>query len=692
MGASPPRAGPPADQRIAVLAPRGRDAAVVETLLRGNGVGVQVGATLPGLIGAISGEAEAVDAAIVTEEALAGQSVDGLFAWLETQPPWSDFPFIVLASRHEGARPAWQGAMLERLRNAVLLERPLSGETLASAALAALRARDRQHQLHEHFEAREAAAAALRQLNGTLESRIDERTAAVRAASAALRASEAQFRAYFDNFPECLFVVDVTPDDQFLYHAYNPAAERSFGLCTADVRGQPPEAFLAAPLAAQARSALAHCLATGTVHRFAHEVGLAAGPATFDTVLTPLRDPAGRIARILGASRDVTERNRLEDRLRQAQKLEAIGQLTGGIAHDFNNLLQVISGGLALLDSRGAEAARRAQLIEVLRRATQRGAELTRRLLTVARRQALRPESIDLGAWIEDGVRDLLARTLRGDVVVATDIAPGLPPVLADPAELELTLLNLAVNARDAMPEGGRLTIAARAETQDGISREGLRGDFLIVSVIDTGLGMTADIQARVFEPFFTTKGVGEGTGLGLAQVYGFAQQSGGTVRLVSAPGEGTVVSLVLPCSPDPARREGAPARPRQAGRDQAAGAILVVEDDEDVAALVVDMLAQLGYAPTRVASAGAALGALADGRRIDLMFTDVIMPGGMNGVALAAEAQHRRPGLPVLFTTGYSGSARLPAAADQVLRKPYSMEDLAAAVSAALGRSRIGA
>ncbi|GAC1489140.1 MAG: hypothetical protein NVS2B11_14580 [Acetobacteraceae bacterium] len=365
--------------------------------------------------------------------------------------------------------------------------------------------------------------------------------------------------------------------------------------------------------------------------------------------------------------------------------MEAVGQLTGGVAHDFNNLLQVVLSGLTLMD-RVKDPGRRAQVAESVRRAAQRGGELTKRLLTIARRQALRPEPIDLGLWIRDGAGELLARTLRGDIRTQVNVPVGLPPIEADPAELELAVLNLAVNSRDAMPEGGTLTLSADVIDVDELTDpDRLSGAFVRLSVSDTGLGMSAETQTRVFEPFFTTKEVGKGTGLGLAQVYGFARQSGGGVRLRSAPGEGTTVSLLLPVS-HRAAPVAAVDPPGQDGPPALGAAVLVCEDDDDVAALVVDMLTQLGHEPTRVGTAAAALGALADGRDVDLLFTDVMMPGGMDGLALAREAGRRRPGLPVLLTTGYTGGG--PGAEPiglPVLRKPYRIDELAKALQKAL-------
>ena len=377
------------------------------------------------------------------------------------------------------------------------------------------------------------------------------------------------------------------------------------------------------------------------------------------------------------------ERARIEASLRQAQKIEAIGQLTGGIAHDFNNLLMVISGGLEMLD-RQTDPARRRRLMDGMHHAAQRGAGLTRKLLAFSRRQQLKPESIDLARQI-GGMREILDRSLRGDVHVEFNFANDLWPVEVDPGELELVVLNLAVNARDAMPDGGSLLV--RAENLVDTAE----AEFVRLSFADTGTGMTPEVQARVFEPFYTTKEVGKGSGLGLAQVHGFAKQSGGSVLIDSHVGRGTTIELMLPRSrntPSAGERHlvDLHVEPR---RRPAAGAVLLVEDDDEVAALVCEMLDQLGYAVTRVASAAAALGALADGRGIDIMFSDIMMPGGMNGVELAREVRSRKPGLPVLLTSGYAGASRAQAEAEgmRILTKPYGIDDLAMALDEARQR-----
>jgi PAS domain S-box-containing protein len=411
-------------------------------------------------------------------------------------------------------------------------------------------------------------------------------------------------------------------------------------------------------------------------------LNVAGGPRLFDFSMRPVRDHTGAVVSLVTEAVDITEQRRAEESLRQSQKIEALGQLTGGVAHDFNNLLMVISAGLELIDRR-LEPAQRARILNGMRQAVQRGSGLSRQLLGFSRRQALRPEPVLLSQRI-GSMRELLQRSLRGDIHVLTDFSPDLWTVEVDPGELELVILNLAVNSRDAMPAGGRILISGHNVAN--MTEGELRGDFVCLAVQDSGTGMTADVIAHAFEPFFTTKEIGKGSGLGLAQTHGFVRASGGFVRIDSTVGSGTTISLYLPRSfKTPADHCGDEVTVSALGAARK-GRVLLVEDDDEVAALTMDMLQQLGYETVRVASAEAALGALANGRAIDLVFTDVMMPGAMNGIGLARELRRRRPELPVLLTSGYSDSGWREAGVSnaEMLAKPYRLEELALALTAA--------
>lgn len=384
--------------------------------------------------------------------------------------------------------------------------------------------------------------------------------------------------------------------------------------------------------------------------------------------------------RIVGVIADVTHRRAVEERLRQTQKIEALGQLTGGVAHDFNNLLQVISGGLQVL-ARQSDPQRRERIFASMRQAVDRGASLCRQLLAFSRRQSLKPEAVDLKRLIGE-MGELLNRGLRSDVQIHTAFADELWPVEVDRGELELVVLNLALNARDAMPNGGRIEVSAR--NCRALADPDLNGDFVRLDIADSGVGMSPEILAHAFEPFFTTKEVGSGSGLGLAHAHGFAKASGGVVQIASTPGSGTLVSLFLPRTlkvPALGPHLMSPA----SDIATSAGQVLVVEDDDEVAALTVEMINQLGYDTTRVASAEAALGALADRRSVDIVFSDIMMPGRMNGVELAQEIRRRRPDMPVLLTSGYAEGVRRNAAAQQIkiIPKPYRIDELRDALAA---------
>jgi signal transduction histidine kinase/ActR/RegA family two-component response regulator len=383
-------------------------------------------------------------------------------------------------------------------------------------------------------------------------------------------------------------------------------------------------------------------------------------------------------------NQQMAERGKAEEALRQSQKMEAIGRLTGGVAHDFNNLLMVASSGVELLD-RTDDPAKRKALTAGVRQAIERGAALTRQMLAFSRRAPLTTEVLHLPSRIE-GLGFLLGRGLREDIEVVLDLPDDLWPVEADPGELELALLNLAVNARDAMPNGGRLTLSA-----DNAPGEGDEPDRVWLTVSDTGAGMPQSVVSRVFEPFFTTKEVGQGTGLGLSQVYGFVRSSGGDIGVTSVEGVGTTFTLCLPRSHKAAVAPG-PAAVAAAGPDRTRGAegrLLLVEDDDAVAAGVGHMVRDLGYSYVRAAQAADALRLLEQGEAFDLVFSDMVMPGEMDGLALAKAIRERHPGLPVVLTTGFSEAAAAAAAERfRLLSKPYGIEALAAILGDALGEA----
>jgi len=375
------------------------------------------------------------------------------------------------------------------------------------------------------------------------------------------------------------------------------------------------------------------------------------------------------------------EREKAEEALRQSQKMEAIGRLTGGIAHDFNNLLMVASSGIELLD-RTEDPKKRRTLSEGVRQAVERGAALTRQMLAFSRRSPLKADVLDLPTQVE-GLRFLLERSLREDIEVVVDMPAGLWRVEADAGELELALLNLAVNARDAMPNGGTLTVSGQ-----NVPGEGGAQDRVCLRVRDTGTGMSPAVASRVFEPFFTTKEVGRGTGLGLSQVYGFVRSSGGEITVESREGAGTVFSLCLPRSEKAATIPGgAPEAAAVAGpARRRGGRILLVEDDDAVAAGVGHMLRDLGYTYVRAAQAADALTTLEGGQAFDLVLSDMVMPGEMDGLALGKEIRQRRPDLPVVLTTGYSEAASAAAGENfRLLLKPYGIGQMEAVLGEAM-------
>jgi signal transduction histidine kinase len=549
---------PPRTERALILAPRGRDAVVAKGIMRDAGIHSEICLDLDELVQEIK---RGADVAVLTEEAARSPDARALVDWISSQPPWSDFPFILMTKHGGGLERNPAAAQLtENLGNVTFIERPFHPTTLVSVVRTGLRGRRRQHEG--------------RRLNEDLESRVQERTQELAAAN---------------------------------------------------------------------------------------------------------RQLLGQIA----------ERERVESTLRQMQRLEAVGQLTSGVAHDFNNLLTVVLGNIGFLEKEFAVNGingRSSQRLGYMRTAAERGAKLTDQLLSFSRRQRLEPRSLDLNETVI-GMRDLLQSTMGGTIHIETKHHCGLWPALVDPTQLELAVLNLAINARDAMPVGGTLKV----ETKNAVlgpprSLEAPpAGEFVAVSVSDSGTGMTDDIRAKVFEPFFTTKEVGKGSGLGLSQVLGFAKQSGGGVCIDSCVGAGTSVHIYLP------RAEAnlairAPAPTRVAAADALRGlTILLIDDDNAVREVTRATLHELGYKVLEAGSGGAALELIEREPKIDLMIADFAMPG-MNGAEVARLAQAKRPKLPVLFVTGFADRTVLSGISEaQIISKPFIDDELAQKVRLAL-------
>ncbi len=556
--------------RVLVHAPRGRDAAVVKGVVEPNHQ-VEVcpdGAALR------RGLDQGAAAAVVTEEALSDPAVDvSLTHWLTAQPPWSDFPFIVLASKQPGPRPAAAVAALHRLGNVILLERPLNAETLSSAADAAVRARRRQYATRQHLEEISRTQSEVELLNSQLELRIEKRT----------------------------------------------------------------------------------------------------------------RELASANDRLM---KEIAERERAQAALTQVQKMEAIGRLTGGIAHDFNNLLHVVNMNLELI-ALYAKEEKVKPVIERARSAARRGAKLTGQLLSFARSQSLLPKLTHVNELLL-GMKDLLEISAGPGVSVQYELCDTRAAVIVDPSQLEMAVLNLAVNSRDAMPQGGVLKISTCSQ-QRGAGDEGQLspGEYVVIHVSDTGGGIAPQLLAKVFDPFFTTKPLGSGTGLGLSQVYGFARQSGGLAFIRSEPDKGTTVEMVFPAAPadaqPPAEHGPGPVMPQGAK----SGHILVVEDDAEVRRVIVECLGLIGYRVTDAGNGTEGLAAIA-AEKPDVLVVDYAMPD-MTGAEVISKAREMVGDLPVILATGYADMAAVERLAGRpaILRKPFDINSLGEAVSRALQRDR---
>jgi signal transduction histidine kinase/CheY-like chemotaxis protein len=549
------------NERILVLAPMGRDARAAAQQFAEAGLACEISSTLEDLSERLD---QGAGLALIAEEAFHRVSNESINAWVAHQPPWSDFPFIVLTTRHSSVHAhALRLRLLESLGNVSLLERPLEPVTLVSAVRAALRARRRQYEVRDHLLEREHSAARLEEL-------VQDRTKQLMDSNRLLRS-------------------------------------------------------------------------------------------------------------------EIAERKNAQTALLHAQKVELMGQMTGGIAHDFNNLLTAVLGNLELATRRmGDEKIRR--FLNSAAQAAQRGAKLTAQLLAFARKQRLQSEPTDVNALVS-GLGDLLFRTIGATIRIETILQKDLWPAMIDAGQIESIIVNLAINARDAMPEGGRLTISTANAGKDDRRRprDLAAAEYVVVSVRDTGTGMTNEVLSKVFEPFFTTKPVGKGTGLGLSQAHGITTQLGGGVRIDTQVGKGTTIAVYLPRAERTAMQhphtDAAIALPQEVGD----ATILVVDDDRDVRDLAVACLEAIGYRVIAADGIDAAMAIVGRPEPIDLLLIDIAMPE-VNGIDAARAILIERPKLPVLFMTGYAGAAAAEhAPAKNLLAKPFTVTEMATKVEDAL-------
>jgi PAS domain S-box-containing protein len=491
--------------------------------------------------------------------------------------------------------------------------------------------------------------------------------------------SERSFRLLVEGVADyALFMLDPTG----IVTSWNIGAQRIKGYTPAEILGQHFSRFYTETDRANGKPARALATARQT-GRYEEDGWRVRKDGTFfwaSVVIDPIFED-DKLVGFAKITRDMTERRdaqlkleQVQKHLAEAQKLDALGQLTGGVAHDFNNLLMVISGSVHILRKNAASDPKVQRALSAIDTATKRGAALTSQLLTFARRQSVNPQAVVVAERI-DAVREVLDTGAGSSVRLAYDYGPGLWPVTVDVSEFETALVNLVINARDAMPGGGTVTVAAH-NCADAPTSGHESGDFVAISVADTGIGIAPDVLAKIFDPFFTTKAVGKGTGLGLSQVHGFAHQAGGLVKVESELGKGTKVTILLP------RERGDPLAAKHTVSEMAGtGTVLLVEDNPDVASVSSSLLEQLGYTVRRVADAEAALREI-ERNNIDLVFSDIVMPGKFDGLSLARRLREIRPDLPILLATGYSEAAADVRGDFPILRKPYEIHQLSQAIA----------
>jgi PAS domain S-box-containing protein len=489
--------------------------------------------------------------------------------------------------------------------------------------------------------------------------------------------SERSFRLLVEGVADyALFMLDPTG----VVNSWNIGAQRIKGYSPDEILGQHFSRFYTATDRANGKPARA--LSIAMQHgRYEEDGWRVRKDGTFfwaSVVIDPIYED-GRLVGFAKITRDITERReaqlkleQMQKHLAEAQKLDALGQLTGGVAHDFNNLLMVISGSLHFLRKAAGDDPKVQRAVAAIEAATKRGAALTSQLLTFARRQSVNPQAIDVAERI-DAIREVLDTGVGSSVQLAYQFGPNVWPVTVDVSELETALVNLVINARDAMPSGGTIAVAAHNCAD---MHEPKAGDFVAISVADSGVGIAPDVLARIFDPFFTTKPVGKGTGLGLSQVHGFAHQAGGSIKVESELGKGTKVTIFLP-------RERNDPRVQEHNNPEitGSGTVLLVEDNPDVASVSLNLLEQLGYTVRRVADAEAALHEI-ERNNVDLVFSDIVMPGEIDGLHLARRLREIRPDLPILLATGYSDAAADVRGDFPILRKPYEIHQLSQAIA----------
>jgi PAS domain S-box-containing protein len=488
--------------------------------------------------------------------------------------------------------------------------------------------------------------------------------------------SERSFRLLVENVADyALYMLDPTG----IITSWNTGGERIKGYSSGEILGQHFSRFYTETDRANGRPARALRIAREQ-GRYEEEGWRVRKDGTFfwaSVVIDPIRED-GRLVGFAKITRDITERREaqlkleeMQKHLAEAQKLDALGQLTGGVAHDFNNILMIISGSLHFLRKNVGTDPKMQRAVSAIETATRRGAALTSQLLTFARRQSVNPQVIDLSDRIE-AIREVLDTGAGSSVRLAFDLDRPIWPITVDVSELETALVNLVINARDAMPSGGTITIAVRNAAAAHLAES----DFVAVSVEDTGQGIAPDVLDKIFDPFFTTKPVGKGTGLGLSQVHGFAHQAGGTVKVESELGRGTKVTILLP------RDEMSPSTDKTSIAEVGgSGTVLLVEDNPDVASVSASLLEQLGYTVRRVPDADAALRDI-ELNNVDLVFSDIVMPGNIDGLTLARRLRELRPELPILLATGYSDAAAGVRGDFPILRKPYEIHQLSQAIA----------